>query len=385
MLCKRMNTLHNKAGELLEEIRAGQRERNERMLAVFGEVLKAARAVDMDGQSAARPWSPVRQRYETGKVVLEMIDAHGGLAGLLAEHEALAAHHGGSHLPLLERCYRSSRGLLLRLLNVLEFEATSTDHRLLHAVEWVKANQNRTSRSHQRGPHHRPRHRDPGPGAARHDVRARGVQKVIRDKRNPGKLTRRHFELCVLSCLADELVRGDVAAAGSDLYANWQRQLLSFADCQPYLPGYCRRGWPARGRGGLRRRAQGGDEGPGDPGGCGLPGQRRSGDRGRRAALAEGTQRRGADRVGTSAGGQGEGTASRAVAAGGAGPRHTLGGLAPPPGPAVGIRPQARRPARALHAGRPHLRLQPGPAPGGRPTIRAGECARARLRLSAGA
>ena len=33
---------------------------------------------------------------------------------------------------------------------------------------------------------------------------------------------------------------------GSDLYANWQRQLLSFADCQPYLPGYCRRGWPAR-------------------------------------------------------------------------------------------------------------------------------------------
>jgi len=63
MLCKRMNTLHNKAGELLEEIRAGQRERNERMLAVFGEVLKAARAIDVDGQSAARPWSPVRRRY----------------------------------------------------------------------------------------------------------------------------------------------------------------------------------------------------------------------------------------------------------------------------------------------------------------------------------
>ena len=76
----------------------------------------------------------------SGKVVLEMIDAHGGLVDLLAEHEALAAHHGGNHLPLLERFYRSSRGLLLRLLNVLEFEATSTDHRLLHAVEWVRAN-----------------------------------------------------------------------------------------------------------------------------------------------------------------------------------------------------------------------------------------------------
>jgi hypothetical protein len=75
MLRMRMNTLHNKAGELLEEIRAGQRERSERMLAVFGEVLQAARAIDVDGQSAARPWPPVRRRYETGKVVLEMIDA----------------------------------------------------------------------------------------------------------------------------------------------------------------------------------------------------------------------------------------------------------------------------------------------------------------------
>ena len=64
-------------------------------------------------------------------------------------------------------------------------------------------------------------------------------QKVIRDKRYPGKLVRRHFEICVLSCLADELVRGDVAAAGSETYANWQAQLLDFADCQPYLAGYC--------------------------------------------------------------------------------------------------------------------------------------------------
>ena len=66
MLCKRMNILHNRAGELLEEIRAGQRERNERMLAVFGEVLKAAKAIDVDAQS---PLGPGRRSggYETGK------------------------------------------------------------------------------------------------------------------------------------------------------------------------------------------------------------------------------------------------------------------------------------------------------------------------------
>src|SRR5260370_41964863 len=71
MLCKRMNTLHNKAGELLEEIRAGQRERNEQMLAVFGEVLKAGQANDVVSQSPARPWPPVRRRYDTRNRPLE--------------------------------------------------------------------------------------------------------------------------------------------------------------------------------------------------------------------------------------------------------------------------------------------------------------------------
>ena len=251
MLCKRMKTLHNKAGELLEEIQAEQRERNEHMLAVFGEMLKAARAVGIDADSAGKPWSPVRKRYETGKALLEMIETHGGLVDLLAEHEALSAHHGGNHLPLLERFYRSSRRLLLRLLNVLEFEATSSDDRLLRAVEWVKANQNRASEHV--SDEVRITDLDTGITTREHldtGFAPEAWQKVIRDKRYPGKLARRHFELCVLSCLADELVRGDVAAVGSDQYANWQRQLLSFADCQPHLAGYCQEvGLPADGAG----------------------------------------------------------------------------------------------------------------------------------------
>ncbi|WP_165781466.1 Tn3 family transposase [Streptosporangium minutum] len=62
---------------------------------------------------------------------------------------------------------------------------------------------------------------------------------MIADKRRPGKLVRRHFEICVFSCQADELVRGDVAAVDSEAYANWQSQLLSWEDCQPHLAIYC--------------------------------------------------------------------------------------------------------------------------------------------------
>jgi len=182
-------------------------------------------------------------------------------------------------------------------------------------------------------------------------------QKVIRDKRHPGKLARRHFELCVLSCLADELVRGDVAAAGSDLYANWQRQLLSFADCQPYLPGYCREaGLPEDGahfvaelKAAMKELAIQVDAGYPDNADLVIE------DDGRPSLKA----RKGAERT----------ASTRALEAEVKqrlpersllevlGPQHALGGLAPPPGPAVGIRPQARRPARAPHAGRPNLRL----------------------------
>jgi hypothetical protein len=91
MLCKRMNTLHNKARELLENIRAEQRQRNERMLAVLGDLLSAAKEVDLAARNVPNPWTAVRRRHETGRAVLETIETNGGLTGLVAEREALAA------------------------------------------------------------------------------------------------------------------------------------------------------------------------------------------------------------------------------------------------------------------------------------------------------
>src|SRR5260370_36537828 len=72
------------------------------------------------------------------------IEASGGLGDLIGEHQALAAQHGDNYLPLLERFYRSSRASLIRLASVLKLESTTTDRRLLDAVEFVKATSSRT-------------------------------------------------------------------------------------------------------------------------------------------------------------------------------------------------------------------------------------------------
>ncbi|MEU1728355.1 hypothetical protein [Nonomuraea sp. NPDC005692] len=63
--------------------------------------------------------------------MLETIETNGGLTGLVPGHEALAAFHGDNYLPLLDRFYRSHRGLLPRLAGVLALEPagrlTNTD------------------------------------------------------------------------------------------------------------------------------------------------------------------------------------------------------------------------------------------------------------------
>lgn len=156
-----------KARELLETIRAEQRQRNERMLAVLGDLLSAAKEVDLAARNAPNPWTTVRRRHETGRAVLEKIESSGGLAGLVAEHEALAAFHGDNYLPLLDRFYHSHRGLLLRLAGVLVLEPASADRRLLEALEFVRAtppapaSSSATNTPPRRGPSARRRARSP--------------------------------------------------------------------------------------------------------------------------------------------------------------------------------------------------------------------------------
>ena len=242
MFCKRMATIHRRARELLVEIQERQRERSERMIAVFGDVLAAAR--EARTQEEGDDW---RRRF--GVEAASVLEDAGGLDVLETEHEELSAHHGNNYLPLLDRFYRSHRALLFRLAASLTLESTSADRTLLDALEYVLANANRTGEFV-------PDHVD---GVAMDTSFAlEAWQRVVRDRRRPGKLLRRHFEVCVFSHLADELRTGDVAVIGSSSYANWQTQLMPWEECEPMVAGYCAEAGlpssPAEFNGSLRAR-----------------------------------------------------------------------------------------------------------------------------------
>jgi TnpA family transposase len=64
-------------------------------------------------------------------------------------------------------------------------------------------------------------------------------RKILCVKDRPGKLVRRHLEVCVFSYLASELRSGDIAVVGADSYANLHAQLMSWDECAPLAEQFC--------------------------------------------------------------------------------------------------------------------------------------------------
>lgn len=243
MFCKRLATITKKAKEHLNLLREQHRADTERLLGVFGDVLAAAKeslglveGEGIDGQAAGEgidglvdPLPEVCER--TGRLVLATLNDAGGVRRLATDHETVCAHHGNNYAPLMERFYRSHRSVLFTLLDVLELEATSAERTVLDAVAFLKANRRRAAEFI-------PDHLEDGTPVDL-SFASEQWQQVLRARRRPGRLVRRHVEVCVFSYLAAELRSGDIAVVGADSYANLYDQLMSWRECEPLVADYC--------------------------------------------------------------------------------------------------------------------------------------------------
>jgi hypothetical protein len=139
---------------------------------------------------------------------------------------------GNNYLPLLWRFYKSHRSSFFRVFNSLKIEATSSDDKLVKAVEVLLSN------SHRRGEWI----------AQEIDLSFASQQwqkLVLFSSKNVTKIIRRHFEVCIFSYLATELKSGDICILGSEAFADYREQLLSWEDCQLLVEPYCQQlGFP---------------------------------------------------------------------------------------------------------------------------------------------
>jgi hypothetical protein len=202
---------------------------------VFGDVLGAAGeglGLAEGERAGGQPLDPLPEVCErTGRLVLAALNDAGGIRRLAADHEVVSAHHGNNYAPLMERFYGSHRAALFTLLDVLELQATSADATVLDAAAFLRANRRRSGALV-------PDHTEDGTPVDL-SFASEQWQKVLRTRRKPGRLVRRHFEVCVFAYLAAELRSGDIAVVGSDAYANLYDQLMPWRECEPLVADYC--------------------------------------------------------------------------------------------------------------------------------------------------
>jgi TnpA family transposase len=212
MFLKQMKKIQNKAKDELEIIRQKNQETTEKLVSVLTNVLEVFSAPLPDSQAVAQ--------------IQGIFQPQGGVESLLNECEAVNAYKGNNHLPLLWRFYKSHRSSFLRVINALKLASTSSDERLIKAVEFLLQN------AHRRG----------ALLTAEVDLSFTSEtwrKLVLVEHNNQTKMVRRHWEVCLFSYLAAELKSGDICVFGSESYADYRRQILTWSECEPLVGEYC--------------------------------------------------------------------------------------------------------------------------------------------------
>lgn len=150
----------------------------------------------------------------------------GGAEKLLWECEAMNAYRGNNYLPLLWKFYKNHRQTFFRLVKALDFKSTTNEQGVIEALQFVLEN------SHRRG--------EFLSSSIELDFISDTWRKLVVVKQGEkNKFVRRHFEVCVFYHLAAELRSGDICVVGSEDYADYREQLLSWSECLPLVDQYC--------------------------------------------------------------------------------------------------------------------------------------------------
>ncbi len=212
MFLKRMSKLRDRAKEELALIHERERETTEHLIEVLTTVLTTVTEVQDD--------------VALGNQVRDVFTKAGGTTQLLMQCEQVTAHHGNAYQPLLAQFYTSHRSALFRVLKTLDFHATTQDQAVKTAIEFLLAHEQN-----------------------RKEYFTKTLDLSFADKewhrlvqvRQKGKdvLARRHLETCIFTYVAAELKTGDLCVRGSEQFADYREQLLSWEECEPKVAEYC--------------------------------------------------------------------------------------------------------------------------------------------------
>ena len=212
MFIKRISQIHRRGKDELERLRIKFRQKTEHLVATLADVIDVLETQPED--------------EEAGRTIRTLLTKHGGAAALHDDCAAINAFSGDNYFPLLWRYYRSHRSTLFRMLRLLIITSTTEDKSLMQALDVLMKHEHRKSLLID----------DTVDFSFTNERWKRTVQVKTEDSE---RINRQHFEVCVFSALATEIKSGDVAIRGSEAYADYREQLLSWEECEPLVEDYC--------------------------------------------------------------------------------------------------------------------------------------------------
>lgn len=222
MFLKRVGTIEKRTRQELAEIQQAQRSRVEKLAVALDDVLDF---IDSDVSD-----------LEAGQQLRAFLGRNGAIAKLRGDCAAVKEWDNGNYLPLLWKHYRSHRKVLFRLARALPLESTSQDRALLDAMALVLR--------------HGRADLIPAKDIDLSFATERWRTLMCREDDGRQLLLRRQFEVCVFFHVAAELKSNDLSIAGSEAFADYRRQCLTWEECQPLLTEYCSKvGLPSTAKG----------------------------------------------------------------------------------------------------------------------------------------
>lgn len=216
MLIKRVSVIHQKGKDALADYQIRNRQRADDLVQTLRALVTAYRA---EGTAQDKIAAMEILLPDQGEAILQCCEEH-------------MAHAGDNYLPFLWRFYKSHRSTLFRLLGSITVRATTQDTTFEEARRFLLEHERNTGEWLAVSK------------ASRLDLAwvPELWWHLVTGQRHrdapPERLHRRYFELCVFSQLMVELKSGDLCIPGSDRFADYRDQLISWAEYQRDIAAY---------------------------------------------------------------------------------------------------------------------------------------------------
>ena len=216
MLIKRMSAIHQKGKEALADYHVRNRQRTDELVQTLRDLVTAYRT---EGPPQEKIVAMNAFLPDKGDAILKRCEEH-------------MAHAGDNYFPFLWRFYKSHRPTLFRLLKSIAVRTTTQDTTFEEALGFLLEHEHRTGEWLA------------VPMATHLDFSwvSEAWWRLITELRDrdetPTRLHRRNFEMCVFSQLMAELKSGDLCIPGSDRFADYRDQLISWEEYHRDITAY---------------------------------------------------------------------------------------------------------------------------------------------------